>query len=156
VPLAERFPFPARVSRARYRELEDEVRRRLDRELPETIRTARVEHLVGTAGTVTALAALDLGLVHYDPDRVHGHVLRRAAVEQLLARLCDLTVEERAALPCLEPGRADLIIPGTAIVMATLDRITIDELSVSEYGLREGVLVDAIEDHHGSRPSAAP
>ena len=156
VPLAERFPFPGVVPRSSYRDLYDEVRRRLERELPEAIRSARVAHLVGTAGTVTALAALDLGLVRYDSDRVQGHVLTRAAVEGLLERLCALTVGERASLPCLEPGRADLIIPGTAIVMATLDQIGIGELRVSEYGLREGVLVDAIEGHHGSRPGAAP
>jgi exopolyphosphatase/pppGpp-phosphohydrolase len=40
--------------------------------------------------------------------------------------------------------------------MATFDLIGIDELRVSEYGLREGVLVDAIEGHHGSRPGTAP
>src|SRR5207249_3671839 len=106
VPLAERFPFPGVVERARYRELHDEVRRRLDGELPDAICAARVAHLVGTAGTVTTLAALDLGLVRYDPDRVQGHVLSRAAVERLLDRLCRLTVGERAALPCLEPRRA--------------------------------------------------
>ena len=156
VPLAERFPFPGLVEAARYRELYGEVRRRLDGELPEAIRTGAVAHLVGTAGTVTALAALDLGLVQYDPDRVQGHVLSRATVERLLNRLCGLTVAERAMLPCLEPGRADLIVPGTAIVMATLDQIGIDRLRVSEYGLREGVLVDAIEEHDGSRPSPAP
>jgi exopolyphosphatase / guanosine-5'-triphosphate,3'-diphosphate pyrophosphatase len=156
VPLAERFPFPGVADRAHYRELYDEVRRRLGRELPEAIRSARVAHLIGTAGTVTALAALDLGLVRYDPDRVQGHVLSRAAVERLLDRLRGLTVGERAVLPCLEPGRADLIIPGTAIVMATLDQIGIGELRVSEYGLREGVLVDAIEAQDGSRPSTAP
>ncbi len=156
VPLAERFPFPGVVDPEVYRELLDEVRRRLAGELPEAIRAARVTHLVGTAGTVTALAALDLGLVRYDPDRVQGYALRRAAVERLLARLCGLTVEERATLPCLEPGRADLIVPGTAIVMATFDQIGIDELRVSEFGLREGVLVDAIEVYHGSRPSTAP
>jgi exopolyphosphatase / guanosine-5'-triphosphate,3'-diphosphate pyrophosphatase len=156
VPLAERFPFPGLVEPARYQALYDEVRRRLGGELPEAIRTARVAHLVGTAGTVTALAALDLGLVHYDPDRVQGHVLSRATVERLLNRLCGLTVGERATLPCLEPGRADLIVPGTAIVMATLDQMGIDRLRVSEYGLREGVLVDAIEEHDGSRPRTAP
>jgi len=155
VPLAERFPFPGRADPARYRELYDEIRGRLDRELPEAIRSARVTHLIGTAGTVTALAALHLGLVRYDPERVQGHVLDRATVERLLDRLCELTVAERAVLPCLEPGRADLIIPGTAIVMATLDRIGIDALRVSDYGLREGVLVDAIEVAHGSRPGAA-
>ncbi len=156
VPLAERFAFPGVVPRAQYFELHEEVRRRLERELPEAIRTAEVAHLVGTAGTVTALAALDLGLVRYDPERVQGHVLSRATVERLLERLCGLTVGERAVLPCLEPGRADVIIPGTAIVMATLDQVGVGELRVSEYGLREGVLVDAIEAHHGSRPSAAP
>jgi exopolyphosphatase/guanosine-5'-triphosphate,3'-diphosphate pyrophosphatase len=156
VPLAERFPFAGIVDPAAYRELLDDVRRRLAGELPEGIRTARVAHLVGTAGTVTALAALDLGLVHYDPDRVQGFVLSRGAVERLLDRLCGLTVKERAKLPCLEPGRADLIIPGTAIVMATLDEIGVGELRVSEYSLREGVLVDAIEARHGSRPGTPP
>jgi exopolyphosphatase/guanosine-5'-triphosphate,3'-diphosphate pyrophosphatase len=154
VPLAERFPFPGVADPSLYRELYDEVRRRLGSELPEAIRSARVAHLIGTAGTVTALAALDLGLLRYDPDRVQGHVLSRATVERLLRRLCGLTVGERAALPCLEPGRADLIIPGTAIVLATLEQIGIDGLRVSEFGLREGVLVDAIEARDGSRPSA--
>ena len=155
VPLAERFPFPGVADPERYRELYDEVRRRLRDELPEAVRSARVAHLIGTAGTVTALAALDLGLVRYDPERVQGHVLTRSAIERLLDRLCRLTVGERATLPCLEPGRADLIIPGTAIVMATLDQIGIDELRVSEYSLREGVLVDAIEVPDGSRPGSA-
>jgi len=156
VPLAERFPFPGVADPERYRELYDEVRRRLGDELPEAIRSARVAHLIGTAGTVTALAALDLGLVRYDPERVQGHVLSRSAIERLLDRLCHLTVGERAVLPCLEPGRADLIIPGTAIVMATLDQIGIDQLRVSEYSLREGVLVDAIEVPDGSRQGSAP
>jgi exopolyphosphatase / guanosine-5'-triphosphate,3'-diphosphate pyrophosphatase len=156
VPLTEKFPFPGVVDDAGYAELLAEVRGRLAAELPEAIRAARVAHLVGTAGTVTALAALDLGLVQYDPERVHGYVLRRAAVERLLGRLSALTVEERAVLPCLERGRADLIIPGTAIVMATFDQIGVDQLRVSEYGLREGVLVDAFEAYHGSRPGTAP
>ena len=51
---------------------------------------------------------------------------------------------------------ADLIIPGTAIVMATFDQIGVDQLRVSEYALREGVLVDALEAYHGSWPGTAP
>jgi len=146
VPLAERFPFPGPVDASRYRALCDELRARLDGELPATIRAARVDHLVGTAGTVTTLAALDLGLVRYDGARVQGHVLSRAAVDGLAARLGRLTVVERAALPCLEPGRADLIVPGTAIVTVTMDLTRVDRLRVSDYGLREGLLVDAIGD----------
>lgn len=145
VPLAERFPFPGPVDAPRYRALCDEIRARLDGELPAAIRTARVGHLVGTAGTVTTLAALDLGLVHYDGARVQGHVLSRAAVDGLASRLGRLTVAERAALPCLEPGRADLIVPGTAIVTVTMDLARVERLKVSDYGLREGLLLEAMK-----------
>jgi exopolyphosphatase/guanosine-5'-triphosphate,3'-diphosphate pyrophosphatase len=142
VPLAERYPFPGPVDPVRYRTLLDEISGRLERELPEAIRRARIAHLVGTAGTVTTLAALDLGLAEYDAPRVQGHRLSRAAIEGLLARLGGLSVAERGALPCLEPGRADLIVPGTAIVMATLDCLGVDALVVSDDGLREGILAD--------------
>ncbi len=142
VPLAERYPFPGPVDPVRYRTLRDEISGRLERELPEAIRRARIAHLVGTAGTVTTLAALDLGLAEYDAPRVQGHRLSRAAIEGLLARLGGLSVAERGALPCLEPGRADLIVPGTAIVMATLDCLGVDALVVSDDGLREGILAD--------------
>jgi exopolyphosphatase/guanosine-5'-triphosphate,3'-diphosphate pyrophosphatase len=127
----------------RYATLLDEIRGRLRTELPPALADASVDVLVGTAGTVTTLAALDLGLTVYDPARVHGHRLTRAAVDRLLERLGALTLEQRGALPCLEPGRADLIIPGTAIVVATMERIGVDALTVSEYGLREGIM-DAV------------
>jgi exopolyphosphatase/guanosine-5'-triphosphate,3'-diphosphate pyrophosphatase len=148
VPLTERFRFPGRVDAARYAALLDEIRARLGSELPRTIAEASVDMLVGTAGTVTTLAALDLELAVYDPARVHGHRLTWTSVDRLLARLRALTLDERGALPCLEPGRADLIVPGTAIVMATMERLRVDALVVSEYGLREGIMDDI-----GDRPS---
>lgn len=145
VPLAERFPFPAALDAVRYRALMDDVAAQLARELPHAITERRPDHLVGTAGTVTTLAALDLGLGRYDAARVQGHRLDRTAVSRQLARLGALTVGERAALPCLEPGRADLIIPGIAIVEATMDRFGIESLIVSDWGLREGMIDAAIE-----------
>jgi exopolyphosphatase/guanosine-5'-triphosphate,3'-diphosphate pyrophosphatase len=144
VPLAERYPFPGPVDPDRYRMLEDEVRSHLAGALPDGIVRAGVPHLVGTAGTVTTLAALDLGLPAYDARRVHRHRLPRAAIERLLARLGAVTVQERAALPCLEPGRADLIVPGTAIVLAALDVLGLDEVVVSDWGLREGLMAEAL------------
>jgi exopolyphosphatase/guanosine-5'-triphosphate,3'-diphosphate pyrophosphatase len=140
VPLAERFPFPERLEAARYATMLDEIRGRLATELPPSIARATIDVLVGTAGTVTTLAALDLELAAYDPERVHGHRLTRDAVDRLLTRLGALTLGERGALPCLEPGRADLIIPGTAIVVATMERLGVDALVVSECGLREGIM----------------
>jgi exopolyphosphatase / guanosine-5'-triphosphate,3'-diphosphate pyrophosphatase len=140
VPLSERFPFPERVDPTRYARMLEEIRERLASELPATMVRTPIDALVGTAGTVTTLAALDLGLAHYDPLRVHGHRLTGAAVDRLLATLSALTVAERGALPCLEPGRADLIVAGTAIVIATMEQLGVDALVVSEYGLREGIM----------------
>jgi exopolyphosphatase/guanosine-5'-triphosphate,3'-diphosphate pyrophosphatase len=141
VDLTERHPFPGRVEPTRYRALHDEVAAHLAAGLPAAIRAARVTRLVGTAGTATTLAALDLGLAAYDPARVQGHTLTREAIQAQLDRLGALTVDERAALPCLEPGRADLIVPGTAIVQATLALLGVDRMVVSDWGLREGILM---------------
>jgi exopolyphosphatase/guanosine-5'-triphosphate,3'-diphosphate pyrophosphatase len=154
VDLAERHPFAAQVDWARYQALYDEVAGRLARELPAAIRGARPGRIVGTAGTVTALAALDLGLSRYDRARVQGHPLARATVERLLQRLGALTVAERGALPCLEPARADIIVPGTAVVLATLDAFEAPGLVVSDAALREGVVLRLREGALGetSRP----
>jgi exopolyphosphatase/guanosine-5'-triphosphate,3'-diphosphate pyrophosphatase len=140
VDLAERYPFAGPVDWPRYRALQAEIAARLAVEVPGAIRTARLGRLVGTAGTATTLAALHLGLPAYDAGRVQGHVLDRAAVEALLQRLGGLTVDERAALPCLEAGRGDLIVAGTAIVLATLDLTGAGRMVVSDRGLREGIL----------------
>ena len=142
VDLAERYPFAGPVEWTRYRAMQREVAGRLALELPEPIRDARPRRLAGTAGTVTTLAALDLGLHAYDPVRVHGHALSRSAIDRLVQRLGALSVAGRAALPCLEPGRADLIMAGTAVVLATMDRVGAGEVIVSDWGLREGILLD--------------
>jgi exopolyphosphatase/guanosine-5'-triphosphate,3'-diphosphate pyrophosphatase len=72
---------------------------------------------------------------------VQGHALARGVIEGLLARLGALTVAERGGLPCLEPGRADLIVAGIAIVLATMDLVGAEALIVSDQGLREGILL---------------
>jgi exopolyphosphatase/guanosine-5'-triphosphate,3'-diphosphate pyrophosphatase len=147
VPLAERFPFPGPAERERYRAMTDDVGRRLRRELPASVQGTRVDELVGTAGTVTTLAALDLGLETYDRTRVQGHRLSLDALARQRARLSALTVEERADLPCLEPGRADLVLPGLAIVEETLALLRVASLVVSDAGLREGMMADAAEKY---------
>jgi exopolyphosphatase/guanosine-5'-triphosphate,3'-diphosphate pyrophosphatase len=144
VPLAERFSFPGPVEPARYDRMETEILARLRHELPAAVLEAGAETLVGTAGTATTLAALDLGLTTYEAGRVQGHRLPRSAIDSLLARLGALSVAERAALPCLEPGRADLIIPGLAIVRAALTATGAGVMVVSDWGLREGVIAEAL------------
>ena len=142
VPLAERYRTAEPVDRRGYAELEREIHTRLARELGELLAAERPDHLVGTAGTITTLAALDQALPAYDAQKVHGYCLWRSRIEELLKTLGALPAAARAALPCLEPGRADLIIPGIAICLATMDAFGFSSLLVSEYGLREGILID--------------
>jgi exopolyphosphatase/guanosine-5'-triphosphate,3'-diphosphate pyrophosphatase len=92
---------------------------------------------VGVAGTVTSLAAMELG--RYDPDAVHGHVLTREAVAAMAGRLCAMTAAERARIPGLEPLRAPIIHGACLIVRAVLDRAGLDAMRVSERDLLDGV-----------------
>lgn len=144
VALAERYVDAGPLPPARFDEMRREVEARLDAGLPAAMQPGVAPALVGTAGTVTAVAALDLELPAYDPARVQGHVLTRAAVERQLARVGALSLAERAALPGLEPGRADILIPGIAICLAAMARLGFDSLVVSDRGLREGILCEML------------
>ena len=145
VALRERYMDEGPVDATRFALLEHEVTTRLAEGLPPALVAAAADStLVGTAGTVTTLAALDLGLSAYDAMRVHGHVLTLAAVDGLLTRLAPMTLAERARLPSVEPGRADVLVPGIAICRAVLGRLGRDALVVSDRGLREGILEELL------------
>jgi len=101
--------------------------------------------LVGTAGTVTSLAALDQGLSVYDSRKINNYRMTRYAVERLFERLKAMTHYERAAMEALEEGRADLIIPGTIIVLRAMAAFGFGDMIVSDYGLLEGLLIDLAE-----------
>jgi exopolyphosphatase / guanosine-5'-triphosphate,3'-diphosphate pyrophosphatase len=111
---------------------------------------------IGVAGTITTLAALELG--GYDPERVHGFRLEREAVERQLERLASLPLAERRALPGLEPERAPVIVGGAVIVREVLDRYGLDGLEVSERDLLHGAALDAAalpEPVEGDAPPGA-
>jgi exopolyphosphatase / guanosine-5'-triphosphate,3'-diphosphate pyrophosphatase len=144
VTLQEEWGEPGPVRWDRFARLREHVERRLAAEVPDAVAGAAATELVGTAGTVTTLAALDLGLRAYDAAAVHGHRLDRAAVERQLARLGALDVAARGRLPCLEPGRADVIIPGIAICLAAMARLRRETMVVSDRGLREGILCELL------------
>jgi exopolyphosphatase/guanosine-5'-triphosphate,3'-diphosphate pyrophosphatase len=96
--------------------------------------------LLGTSGTVTTLAALHLGLTRYDRRRIDGQVLDPAAIATVSAQLRAMSNAERAAHPCIGPGRADLVVAGCAILEAVLRSWPPDRLRVADRGLREGML----------------
>lgn len=103
------------------------------------------EVLVGTAGTVTTLAAVDLSLDPYDPARVTGHCLSRGRIADLLEDLARLPLQERRRVRGLEPGRADVIVAGAIVCLGVMDGLGFANLTVSDGGLREGILLDFLE-----------
>lgn len=98
--------------------------------------------LVTLAGTATALAAVEQGLVSYDPERIHGYRLSGAAVASLLEELSSLTLEELRAVPGLEPERAPVIIGGTIVVETVLSLSGLDSTTVSEHDILYGIALD--------------
>ena len=98
---------------------------------------------VGVAGTITTLAALELG--GYDRDRVDGYHLSRAAAGRQLERLASLPLSERRELPGLEPKRAPVIVGGALIVCNVLDRYGLKGLQVSERDLLHGAALEAAQ-----------
>jgi exopolyphosphatase/guanosine-5'-triphosphate,3'-diphosphate pyrophosphatase len=116
----------------------------------------RADHALGVAGTVTTIAALDLGLDEYDRDRVHGHPLTIDAVEAQLARLAALALEERLRVPALEPGRAPVIVAGAAIVAEAMAAYELAELVASEHDLLDGVALAAAELPEPEEGAAPP
>jgi exopolyphosphatase/guanosine-5'-triphosphate,3'-diphosphate pyrophosphatase len=97
--------------------------------------------LVGTAGTVTTLAAMDMEMLDYDWQRVNGHILDLQTIKAMSRRLADLTVEKREELPGMEKGRGDLIPAGIEIVLEIMQQFKAEKLTVSDFGLLEGVLL---------------
>jgi exopolyphosphatase/guanosine-5'-triphosphate,3'-diphosphate pyrophosphatase len=96
--------------------------------------------LVGTAGAVTTLAAMQLQLREYDANRVNNLILTRAQVAALAALLAGLPEEARARLIGIEPAKAGVMVAGALIVLTILEVCRQDSLVVVDAGLLEGVL----------------
>lgn len=99
---------------------------------------APTARLVGVAGTVTTLAALDLGLPRYDPMRVSGHILSLDSIQAAFDQLRTKSVEEIKAIPGIHAGRADIILAGVVILMELMKRMGRNAITVSDRGLRYG------------------
>jgi exopolyphosphatase/guanosine-5'-triphosphate,3'-diphosphate pyrophosphatase len=88
------------------------------------------------------MAAARRGMSPANP--VHGLTVKAAEVEHLVEWLGHLTPEQRNRVPGLNPQRADIIVAGLAVTASILDRIEARELTISAYGLREGLLLEMI------------
>ena len=117
------------------------VRSHLDdvvREVPATLDAAR---LVGLAGTVTTMAAVEIGLAEYDPERIHHFVLTRAAAEDVFRTLATERRADRRHNPGLEEGRVDVIVGGALVLVAVMRYFDFDECLVSEADILDGLVL---------------
>ncbi len=100
----------------------------------------------GTAGTVTTLAAINQKLTLYDPEKINRYLLSLISVRRIFREISSTSLQQRKEIPGLEQGREDIIVPGCLIVLTIMERFGYDFLGVSDYGLREGVLVDLFKN----------
>jgi exopolyphosphatase / guanosine-5'-triphosphate,3'-diphosphate pyrophosphatase len=109
----------------------------VEREIP-AVREAAT--LVGLAGTITTVAAVELGLAEYDRDKIHRFRLTKAAAEDVFRTLATETVEERRHNPGLDPGRADVIVAGALELVTIMRTFGFDAVVVSESDILDGLV----------------
>lgn len=102
--------------------------------------------MLGTSGTVTTLGALHLGLERYDRSQVDGLELNFADIAAVTRTLAAMSHEQRAAHPCIGPERADLVVPGCAILEAVCRLWPLGRLRVADRGVREGILLGMMRE----------
>jgi len=140
IRLTERFLLSDPPTEGELDALGAATRSVLAEQVPEELTARRA---IGVAGTITSLAALDLGLVEYDRDRVHGHRLGDAAVEAQLERLAALPLAERRRVPGLEPERAPVIVAGAVVLREVLRHFGLSSIEASERDILHGIALAA-------------
>jgi exopolyphosphatase/guanosine-5'-triphosphate,3'-diphosphate pyrophosphatase len=141
VTLTEKYLGTDPIASRDFNALRTEIESRL-KPVCDTIAANKPFILIGTAGTITTLAAMDLRLERYDPVRINRYALKKTSVVRMLKDLLSKTAQERHLMPSLENGREDIIVAGAAVLTVAMEMLECNEIVVSEYGLREGVLLD--------------
>ena len=124
--------------------LRGEARAIVEADVPAEVRES-VDAGIAVAGTATSLAAIDLELDPYDPERVDGHTLSIDAAERFLSELAALPVDERREVTGLHPDRAPTIVAGAAILVESMRAFGLETMEVSEADLLHGAALAAAE-----------
>jgi exopolyphosphatase/guanosine-5'-triphosphate,3'-diphosphate pyrophosphatase len=142
VRLTEKYLFE---NRSRSKEVE-RLRSKIHKRLKKVGRWREWSNatIIGSGGTFTNLARMVLARRGHPTDAAHGEVVKTAEVEQLLDWLCSLSVERRRNVEGLNPQRADIILAGLAVTAELLNLLEARSVTVSAFGLREGLLLDMI------------
>jgi exopolyphosphatase/guanosine-5'-triphosphate,3'-diphosphate pyrophosphatase len=144
VNLAERHGGHA-VTRDLYEKMVAEVAEYVDRFAADHhMRGLDHAHLLGTSGTVTTIAGVQLELKRYERRYIDGCWMTDEQISSVIERLLAMSYEERVASPCIGSERADLVLAGCAILEAIRRAFPCERVRVADRGLREGMLVQMI------------
>ena len=109
----------------------------LVREFPQVLNATRV---VGVAGTIVTIAAIELGIARFDPVALHEMTLTREAAEDVFRTLATESLIDRKSNPGLPPERADVIVGGCCALVGIMRRLRIPSITVSVHNLLDGVV----------------
>ncbi|MFM8943472.1 MAG: hypothetical protein ACKOH5_08755 [Acidimicrobiaceae bacterium] len=99
-----------------------------------------VDRVVGVAGTIVTVAAVEVGQKNFDPSGLHKLKLSRDAVEDVFRTLATEPISDRVFNPGLPRDRADIIVGGCCVLVAVMRRLQISEIIVSQYNLLDGLI----------------
>ncbi|MFG3059145.1 exopolyphosphatase [Streptomyces sp. NPDC048231] len=126
-------PSPERIAAIRH-----DIEAALDL-VEKTVPLHEAHTLVGLAGSVTTVSAIDQDLPGYDSARIHHSRISRDRVREITERLLRSTHAQRAAIPSMHPGRVDVIGAGALVLLAIMERIGAAEVVVSEHDILDGI-----------------
>lgn len=139
VVLSERFLNHKKPSEKEILELEDFAEKKL-LSVSSIIKETAYSSVIGLAGTISALASIDLCLKNYDRDKIHGHYLSLDKIKRLYKMLRCTDLKERKTITGLEPARADIILGGAAVTVKLLELLGAHGVIVSESDILEGII----------------
>ncbi len=134
-------PMPMRAS-GRSRPASDSRSAAIAADLASLAGRDRPDALIGMGGALTNMTAVSLSMASYEPDKVHGARLTRDAVDRQIELYRSTDASGRRSIVGLQPDRAEVILAGACIVRTVMDQLGCDVLTVSDRGLRHGVLLE--------------
>ena len=106
-------------------------------------RFSEAKALIGTAGSITTISAMSKRLPGFERSKIHNTTIPLDSVKDIFTAISYSTRKERAELyPALDPSRLDIIVPGAMILLDIMMKFGFKEITVSDNGLREGILLD--------------
>ncbi len=145
VRLTQDFISTDPISREDYTQLQHHIRLKLAPTITELQQNGSYVRLMATSGTAEALALLD---AESPPTSWHGYILERGRLQALIQQLRPLSIAQRRKLPNLPERRADVILAGAMILLEVMTLLGIEQLTLCERALREGLVVEWMMEHH--------